>query len=1195
MSSPASSIPPHLNPLYPPNLSPNSRSRSSPTASPQTTSSPRSSPRTGSTGAMDVESVLRINGGDLNKALEGIVLDRNNLQAQNTQLWKLIERQRAQCAQFAADNDRLRQDRERANARLLEAGLEPVGRMKRTNPSTSMAGLGVKIEIPQIKRNYSDNHDISDAARHTEKLAAEEITPSLASPDQQEQKAPSGLLPSLISNKKSQRESHLIFPPEVSTFMSMADSPKDMVHSVSPIPVYSNYSSPDPSPKQQLVSARADGREIGSIEPPPSSKALAASINTPEMVLVSPQPTIPPPAQRGASLDSNDSAHKPAVESTLCSSQVKLSSVSSRSETMSSIQSISETTSCTSNPSLGGPSQPSTESLVQSLNIVTPRQSSDQASHPQRQQLILQQQGQVQSENNSVPYLSPSLLPHTRITIPSSTVFSNSSGRDVLCFIVEISVRPPNAQAVSWNTAKLLSAFIDLDNRIKSTSKKSRKEWKQMVAPLPDGKSWKDFAPSKIDQRKSALESYLQSLLVAPLSDKSDLCRFLSTDHVQAKKDNDKKEGYLTKKGKNFGGWKTRYFTLEGPVMEYYESRGGNHLGSIIITGAQIGRQNRPSESSDERDFRHAFLIIEAGKKGTTHRHVLCAESDMERDRWIEILVRHVDPEPLTMPIPQPLSASSSQPKSQTSAQSSTTQQLRRKPSQLRKQSKDVVVSSAQPLAKLHNAKFVGAPSPSLFNKMEMQRAERNQSPTTYSPIQAFPVPHAPSLSSPQSQSPAEEKLPPKESQHQRSQQSLGNSVHFGGSNISELQLPFQTADTTPRASKRQSIMPNRPSHAPNFLTGSSNLGSSSISQEKERERKVKSRGFWGFGKAPEKPSRPVFGTPLTDSLEVANVAKLPAIVFRCIEWLEAKKAEEEEGIYRLSGSSAVIKGLKERFDSEGDVNLLAVDEHWDPHAIAGLLKAFLRELPTSLLTRELHTRFLAVMDLVESSARIAELSKLVSELPPPNYALLRSLSAHLILVVQNSHINKMTLRNIGIVFSPTLGIPAGIFSELISNFGPIFDDEGESLDTRASDSEAGSSTLEETEVTVKRKRNSMLYQAGGTDTLLGLSGRQLDPTKEDSELDESSDDFESPPSSDINHSANSASPTESHLSVATAQKSRIAAQGLTVDTNWENKGEVDQLTANNEELGGSANALASSTSLRSGITGDEGEKVLSV
>jgi RalA-binding protein 1 len=167
--------------------------------------------------------------------------------------------------------------------------------------------------------------------------------------------------------------------------------------------------------------------------------------------------------------------------------------------------------------------------------------------------------------------LSASLLPHARLSIPNSTVFPNALGRDVLCFIVSVTIRPPNSQLMSWNVAKLFSAFIDLDTKIKAKSGKGRKEWKSMVAPLPEGRAWKDFAPSKIDQRKKALEAYIQSLLVAPLSDKSDLCDFLSTDKVLAKQNVGRKEGYLTKKGKNFGGWKTRYFVLDGPVMEYYE------------------------------------------------------------------------------------------------------------------------------------------------------------------------------------------------------------------------------------------------------------------------------------------------------------------------------------------------------------------------------------------------------------------------------------------------------------------------------------------------------------------------------------------------------------------------------------------------------------------------------------------------
>lgn len=61
------------------------------------------------------------------------------------------------------------------------------------------------------------------------------------------------------------------------------------------------------------------------------------------------------------------------------------------------------------------------------------------------------------------------------------------------------------------------------------------------------------------------------------IKDTRDLCEFLSTNVVEREKlreggDTGWKEGYLTKRGKNFGGWKTRYFILKGPVLEYFDS-----------------------------------------------------------------------------------------------------------------------------------------------------------------------------------------------------------------------------------------------------------------------------------------------------------------------------------------------------------------------------------------------------------------------------------------------------------------------------------------------------------------------------------------------------------------------------------------------------------------------------------------------
>jgi hypothetical protein len=109
----------------------------------------------------------------------------------------------------------------------------------------------------------------------------------------------------------------------------------------------------------------------------------------------------------------------------------------------------------------------------------------------------------------------------------------------------------------------------------------------------------------------------------------------------------------------------------------------------------------------------------------------------------------------------------------------------------------------------------------------------------------------------------------------------------------------------------------------------------------------------------------------LEQAIEQAQVQpgyELPAVVYRCIEYLNYYKAPLEEGIYRLNGSAAVIKNLKERFNQEGDVPLLEEEEYYDIHAIAGLLKLYLRDLPSSVLTRELHKEFLQVVGKLTDS-----------------------------------------------------------------------------------------------------------------------------------------------------------------------------------------------------------------------------------
>jgi RalA-binding protein 1 len=173
-------------------------------------------------------------------------------------------------------------------------------------------------------------------------------------------------------------------------------------------------------------------------------------------------------------------------------------------------------------------------------------------------------------------------LPATRLKVLTSTIRPNERGKEVLSFIVVVA---PSAEKEPWKIEKLYSNVLALDTRVRALL--GRNQLKK-IAPLPDNKLFKDNAPAKVDQRKAILEAYLQSLLHPPSPSSKgvggnsgvyaeEICEFFSSDIVSEGKrapvaQMGYKEGYLTKRGKNFGGWKTRYFVLQGPVLEYYES-----------------------------------------------------------------------------------------------------------------------------------------------------------------------------------------------------------------------------------------------------------------------------------------------------------------------------------------------------------------------------------------------------------------------------------------------------------------------------------------------------------------------------------------------------------------------------------------------------------------------------------------------
>lgn len=78
--------------------------------------------------------------------------------------------------------------------------------------------------------------------------------------------------------------------------------------------------------------------------------------------------------------------------------------------------------------------------------------------------------------------------------------------------------------------------------------------------------------------------------------------------------------------------------------------------------------------------------------------------------------------------------------------------------------------------------------------------------------------------------------------------------------------------------------------------------------------------------------------------------------------------------------------------------------------------------------------------DIKDTTSRLATFRQLILRLPVPNRALLRSVTEILYIVVTNQDINLMNLRNVGIVFTPTLNIPTSVFCALLQNFNLLFE-----------------------------------------------------------------------------------------------------------------------------------------------------------
>ena len=588
-------------------------------------------------------------------------------------------------------------------------------------------------------------------------------------------------------------------------------------------------------------------------------------------------------------------------------------------------------------------------------------------------------QGLVSSQYPNL-LLPPNALPSIQIQVASSrlrpsrhSMLGLRTQEDSTVFSLSIIARASRNEL--WRLEKIPAALPQLEQQLRPYCKDLPK--------LPDRRLFSGHSPAIVDDRRQAVDAYFEELLDLEMDEPSALviCRFLSTDVLDPSSEPPKhpgvhqdslpqntslngkvvKTGFLTKRGKNFGGWKSRYFVLDSHELRYYDTPGGPQIGTIRISHAKIGIQKPEDPASTDPDdqYRHAFLVQEPKKKDSAAyvRHILCAESDADRDQWVAALLHYVEGDghkELDSPSVSTIASFMSRPPTS---------------------------SGKEKLLETHS----NTPSPvSPASLTDISIGETMSRSTNISgPMNGAPI---------QDSTQWGNKHPAP-----REKSSKMNIFHFKKSSQEHLNQHSRTQDG-----------PSKP-------------------------RVLRHNGY----------VRAVFGLPLADAVEFCSPfnldVTLPAVVYRSIEYLRFRRAANEEGLFRLSGSNIVVKTLKERFNTEGDIDLVDEQEYYDIHAVASLFKTYLRELPSPILTRDLHIEFLKVLEMESQDDKVTAFNVLVHRLPSVNFELLRALSEYLLEVTDNVEKNKMSIRNMGIVFSPTINIPPPVFNLFLSEFEAIF------------------------------------------------------------------------------------------------------------------------------------------------------------
>uniref|UniRef100_A0AAQ4PUU1 Rho GTPase-activating protein 17 n=1 Tax=Gasterosteus aculeatus aculeatus TaxID=481459 RepID=A0AAQ4PUU1_GASAC len=158
---------------------------------------------------------------------------------------------------------------------------------------------------------------------------------------------------------------------------------------------------------------------------------------------------------------------------------------------------------------------------------------------------------------------------------------------------------------------------------------------------------------------------------------------------------------------------------------------------------------------------------------------------------------------------------------------------------------------------------------------------------------------------------------------------------------------------------------------------------------------------------------KPAFGTALDEHLKRSG-REIALPVEACVMML-LETGMKEEGLLRIAAGASKLKKLKAALDCSTS----QLEEFYsDPHAVAGALKSYLRELPEPLMTYQLYDEWIQASSRPGGVQGLQPLWLVCDTFPRGNKA---NLEVFLAKLAQDSEVNKMTPSNLAIVLGPNL------------------------------------------------------------------------------------------------------------------------------------------------------------------------------